>query len=159
MGNVCGGGGLKPGSSTRKINFRWSYKFKFIHLYPLSASKLLAHYTTYTHNNVRIIFKDRSLFSCVYCGLKVCTMNGPFKVWKSPVVDFSIPIPLCVLVSVSESGECACVCLAASLRNETPPARSIRFSKIMSDFCSRGLNHLILYLKRRVPRRTFSSKN
>ena len=26
--------------------------------------------------------------------------------------------------------------------------RAIRFSKILSDFCSRGLNHLILYLKR-----------
>ena len=37
-----------------------------------------------------------------------------------------------------------------------PRGRAIRFSKISFDFCSRGLNHLILYLKR--PRRTSAPK-
>ena len=35
--------------------------------------------------------------------------------------------------------------------------RAIRFSKILSDFCSRCLNHLILHLKR--PGRNIRSKN
>ena len=38
--------------------------------------------------------------------------------------------------------------MALSLNPSPLPARAIRFSKIFYDFCSRGLNHLILYLKR-----------
>ena len=62
----------------------------------------------------------------------------------------------CVCVSVCV-WLCECVCAHVRAKDvylcwphiyHPPLPRAIRFSKIFSDFCSRGLNHLILYLKR-----------
>ena len=129
-------------------------------IYPSSHTHTRTHTHTLTHTYTHIHTQHTQTHTHTHTSKAAFRLRPPPE--RSKVLN-TLLVSTLNTAQLSEGGGCICCkkkknyCTSPPLPtgHPVPLPRVLSILKISSDFCSRGLNHLILYLKR--PRRSIRS--